>query len=98
MNLEKLYNTITSNGCREMDLERFKQAIEEYGIEDNKEEKIRRIGRLDMLQLLFLYLKLTDQIQWSWMLVLLPLLISLWAKLVVKINKHDAKKKRVNNG
>lgn len=30
MDLEKLYNTITCNGSREMTLERFKQAIKEY--------------------------------------------------------------------
>lgn len=35
--------------------------------------KFGGVDALDLLQLLFIYLKLTDQISWGWWVVLLPI-------------------------
>lgn len=34
------------------------------------------VNSIDLLQLMFIYLKLTSQIDWAWWQVLLPLIIS----------------------
>jgi len=31
-NMEQVWNAITANGCREMDFERFQQAVQEIGV------------------------------------------------------------------
>ena len=46
-----------------------------------KVEFNNRVTTIDLLQLLFLYLKLTNQIDWSWFWVLSPA----WAAAVIGI-------------
>lgn len=49
-----------------------------------------------LLTLLFIYLKLTEQIEWSWWLVILPFFAGVVLKLLVKKleeNKQETNKK-----
>lgn len=39
----------------------------------NKETKTNGVGFLQILALMFIYLKLTNQIDWGWFMVLAPL-------------------------
>ncbi len=50
-----------------------------------KVEFNNKVTATDLLQLLFLYLKLTNQIDWSWFWVLSPIWITISVTIIVFI-------------
>lgn len=47
----------------------------------------------DWLTLLFIYLRLTHHIEWSWWLILLPLYGQIFGKAIIEKYKEDKAKK-----
>lgn len=55
---------------------------------NNKTETKSSLGFSDLLLLLFIYLKLTHQVDWSWLYVLSPLWISFTIVVILGVIKN----------